>query len=126
MKLFVNKNEYIETDTGFDLSIPLRAGEINVNAWYANPVKITPVVTENFIGDVNKGGSVNFRDLYFNPHGNGTHTECVGHISKDNYTINQCLKEFHFKAKLISVTPAVERNQQYDTTDLVITRPIIE
>lgn len=126
MKLHLNKEQYIETTQGFDLSIPLRAGAINVNAWYASPVQIKPVITENFIGDVNKGGTVNFRDLYLNPHGNGTHTECVGHISKENFTINQCLKEFHFLGRLISVTPETYFNSDFNETDHIISKEVLE
>ena len=81
-----------------DISIPLRAGEKNVNAWHAAPVKIKPVRAGDWVGEVSLGGSVNFRNIAFNPHGNGTHTECVGHISKENYSINQGLKKFFFIA----------------------------
>ncbi len=88
-----------------DISIPLRAGEINVNAWNAAPVKIEPVRVGDWVGEVSLGGSVNFRNVAFNPHGNGTHTECVGHISKENYSINQILKHFFFVAELISILP---------------------
>ncbi|HEX8517471.1 MAG TPA: cyclase family protein [Bacteroidia bacterium] len=88
-----------------DISIPLRTGEENVNAWYVPPVKIEPVRMGDWVGDVNEGGSVNFRNITFNPHGNGTHTECVGHISKEHYSINQCLKKFFFIAELITILP---------------------
>ncbi len=88
-----------------DISIPLRTGEKNVNAWYVSPVKIEPVRMGDWVGDVKQGGSVNFRNIFFNPHGNGTHTECVGHISKEDYTINQCLKKFFFIAELITILP---------------------
>lgn len=88
-----------------DISIPLRTGEENVNAWHSSPVKIEPVRMGDWIGDVKQGGSVNFRSILFNPHGNGTHTECVGHISKEDHSINQCLKKFFFIAELITVLP---------------------
>jgi len=120
MKLHLSKNQYIETNNGIDLSIPIRTGENNVNAWYCNPVDISPVVSGDFIGDVNQGSPVNFKNITLNPHGNGTHTECVGHISKEPYTINQCLKEFHFMAELISVNPAVVQNKEFDCNDLII------
>ncbi|MBK8846909.1 MAG: cyclase family protein [Bacteroidetes bacterium] len=96
-----------------DISIPLRAGENNVNAWWAKPVTIEPVVMGDFIGDVNQGGAVNFKDIKLNPHGNGTHTECVGHIAKENYTINQCLRKFVFVAQLISIEPQLIVNGDY-------------
>lgn len=58
-----------------------------------------------FVGDVNRGGSCNVMDIRFNPHGNGTHTECVGHISKEPYRIHECLKHYFFFARLITVLP---------------------
>lgn len=93
-----------------DISIPLRASEDNVRAWYVNPPRIEPVMDENFTGSVAKGGSVNFNDIYFNPHGHGTHTECVGHISKEVHSVNQCLREFFFLAEVVSIQPVVLEN----------------
>lgn len=105
-EIILNTKKYqVDFSKPLDISIPLRAGEPNVNAWYVKPVEIAPVIMGDWVGDVKKGGSVNFRNIFFNPHGNGTHTECVGHISKEDYTINQCLNIYFFFAKLISVTP---------------------
>jgi arylformamidase len=94
-----------DLDQPLDISIPLRSGVQNVNAWYSDPVRIEPVRNGEWVGDVNQGGSVNFRNVFFNPHGNGTHTECVGHISNEDYSINQCLKKFFFIAELITILP---------------------
>ena len=115
--VFAEKTYKVDLSKPLDISIPLRAGKENVNAWYADPMTIEPVKMGDWIGDVNQGGSVNFRNIFFNPHGNGTHTECVGHISKEKYTINQCLKKFFFIARLISITP-----QKNASGELVITR----
>jgi arylformamidase len=89
-----------------DISIPLRAGIENVNAFHAAPVIIEPFKMGDWVGEIKSGSPVNYRNVFFNPHGNGTHTECVGHISKEEFSINQCLKEFFFIAQLISVRPA--------------------
>lgn len=102
---YQNKNYQVDFSKPLDISIPLRAGHENVNAWYAPPVSIEPVRMDNWVGDVNEGGSVNFRNVFFNPHAHGTHTECVGHISKENFSLNQCMKEFFFAAQLISIAP---------------------
>ena len=99
------KSYKADLDKPIDISIPLRAGENNVNAWNATPVKIEPVHAGDWVGEVSMGASVNFRNIAFNPHGNGTHTECVGHISKENYSINQVLKRFFFIAEVISILP---------------------
>lgn len=120
MKLFLNPSQYILTDQGIDLSIPVHPGDENVNAWYCDPVAIDPVVAGDFIGDVNQGGTVNFKNITINPHGNGTHTECVGHISKEKYTINQSLKEFHFLGRVVSIRPKEVYNEAYKETDLQI------
>jgi kynurenine formamidase len=101
-----NSKKYtIDLSKPIDISIPLKAGPNNPSAWYVDAPRFEAVMENGFIGDVNKGGAVNFRNIFFNPHGHGTHTECVGHISKEAYTINQCLKEFFFFANVVSILP---------------------
>jgi kynurenine formamidase len=89
-------------------------------------VSFKAVENENWIGDVNRGGAVNFRDVYFNPHGHGTHTECVGHISKENFTINQCLKTFFFLAQLVTITPKKINDDEVITLEQVRQLTILE
>lgn len=115
------KSYNVDLDKPIDISIPLRTGKENVNAWYSNPVSIEPVRMGDWIGDVKQGGSVNFRNIMFNPHGNGTHTECVGHISKEDYTINQTLKKFFFIAEVITILP-----DELENGDKIITKEHIE
>jgi arylformamidase len=105
-----NSTFQVNLSQPLDISIPLQEGTENVNAWYVDPMRIKPVQNGDWIGDVKQGGSVNFRNISFNPHGNGTHTECVGHISKEIYSINQCLKKFFFLAELISISPEKRSN----------------
>lgn len=93
-----------------DISIPLETGINTVNCFYAPPMEAEPVVAGDFIGSTKAGGPVNFLNVKINPHGNGTHTECVGHIAKEDFTINQCLEKFHFIAKLVSISPTKKDN----------------
>ena len=95
-----------------DLSIPLRAGDSNVTAWYVPPPRIEPVVMGDWVGEVKSGASVNFRNVFINPHGHGTHTECVGHISKEWYSLNECLTWFFFTAELITIKPEFSGDDQ--------------
>ncbi|MFM8449162.1 MAG: cyclase family protein [Haliscomenobacter sp.] len=88
-----------------DISIVLRPGSQGVNCFYAPFPEASPVVFGDFTGDTRQGGAVNFFNLRVNPHGNGTHTECVGHISIDRYAICDCLRQFHFFAVLHSFYP---------------------
>lgn len=71
-------------------------------------------------GKVSEGASTNFNNIYFNPHGHGTHTECLGHITKEFYSINNSLKQFFFMAEVVSVMP------DKDGEDSVITRQQLE
>ena len=93
-----------------DISIPLEEGDRTVNCFYAPWMETAPVVAGDFIGSTQKGGPVNFLNVKINPHGNGTHTECVGHIAKEKFTINQSLQKFHFLAKVITVIPTKMEN----------------
>jgi arylformamidase len=125
INIYHNREKYqADLSKPLDISIPLRAGEQNVSAWYVDPVKIEAVENEFFIGDVNRGGSVNFRNISFNPHGNGTHTECVGHISKEDYSINKSLKKFHFMALLITIKPEVLKNGDQVITAIQLSEAI--
>jgi len=98
-----------------DISIPLRAGPETVNAFHAPMMKIVPIVSGDFVGDTLEGGQVNTKIISLNPHGNGTHTECVGHISTEIFYLNDCLKTFMFPCRLTSVTPSLR-----DNGDLII------
>ena len=95
----------VDLNKPIDLSIPLRNGSDNPTAWYVPDVKMEPVTMGDWVGEVRQGGSVNFFNIVFNPHGHGTHTECVGHITEKRHSVNQCIQKFFFTAKVISVTP---------------------
>ncbi len=86
-----------------DISIPLSPD--GPRAWYVDPMRIEPVMTDRFKGSVELGGNVNFRKVYFNPHGHGTHTETVGHIDEKIISINKTLSQSLFMAQLITVAP---------------------
>ena len=103
---FSNGKKYTTNlSQALDISIPLKETDSQVNCFYAPPFETAPVVAGNFIGSTKAGGPLNFLNIRLNPHGNGTHTECVGHIAKEVFTINQCLSQFHFLAQLISLYP---------------------
>jgi kynurenine formamidase len=103
---FNRKNYSADLTAPLDISIPIQEGDQNPNCYWADPVKFETIVSESFIGSVKAGGSVNYQKLTITPHGNGTHTECFGHISSDvTATINKTLTQFHFIAEVISVVP---------------------
>jgi kynurenine formamidase len=103
-----------------DISIPLSNTDSNPIAWYIEKPVIEPVKMGDWVGKVSEGSSTNFNNIFFNPHGHGTHTECLGHITRDFYSVNQALKQFFFMAELVSVRP------QEQGEDFVITKSQIE
>ncbi|MDB4533659.1 cyclase family protein [Vicingaceae bacterium] len=110
-----SKTYQINLSKPLDISMGLRNDKNNPTAWYVNEPRFEPVMENGFVGDVNLGGAVNFRNIFFNPHGHGTHTECVGHISKEPFTINECLKQFFFLANVVSITPEKQGNDSVIT-----------
>ena len=104
MKLTLEKDgrRYsFQTEKGIDISISMNPK--GPRAWYVEPMRIEPVRSEQFLGSVAEGGAVNFRDVYFNPHGHGTHTENVGHIVDTDFPVINSISSSHFFANLISV-----------------------
>ena len=104
MKLTLEKDgrRYsFQTEKGMDLSISMNPN--GPRAWYVEPMRIEPVRTEQFLGSVAEGGAVNFRDVYFNPHGHGTHTENVGHIVDTDVPVVRSIGSSHYMAKLVTV-----------------------
>lgn len=95
----------VDLSKPIDISLSLTNTDQNPIAWYIDKPEIEPVVFGDWIGKVTEGSSTNFNSIFFNPHGHGTHTECLGHITRDFYSINQCLKQFFFTAELVSIQP---------------------
>jgi kynurenine formamidase len=91
-----------------DISLPLFPNGVNPTCYQAKQPESQTIRLDNFVGSVAEGGPCNYQSLSITPHGNGTHTECVGHITEQSITINQCLKNFHFVALLISVQPEID------------------
>jgi len=123
MKATVHYNgEALSADLSqpIDISIPLTDNESNPIAWYLDKPVIEPVTMGDWVGKVSEGSSTNFNNIFFNPHGHGTHTECLGHITRAFFSINQALKQFFFTAEVVSVQPEEQGE------DFVITKSQIE
>jgi kynurenine formamidase len=121
MEAIINNIFKIDLSKPIDISIPLTNTDENPIAWYIEKPVIEPVVFGDWVGKVSEvKSSTNFNNIFFNPHGHGTHTECLGHITRDFYSVNQSLKQFFFLAELVSVVPEIRGE------DLVITRDQIK
>ena len=110
----------IDMSQPIDISIPLQFNGPQPNAYGVEPALSEPVKAGDLIGDTRLGGSVNFEQYTFIPHCNGTHTECVGHITNERISVRDCLRDVFVPAMLVSAEP------QEKNGDFLITRESIE
>ncbi len=122
----------INIDDAIDISIPLDFNGPQPNAYGVAPAASKACEAGDLIGDTRRGGSCNFEQVTLIPHCNGTHTECVGHITHERISVRECLKDVFIPAVLISVA-AETANGTEDTysvetgaDDQVITRASLE
>src|SRR3954463_11330432 len=92
-------------DDAIDISIPLRFNGAQPNAFGVEPATSAACEYGSLIGDTRRGGSCNFDQITLIPHCNGTHTECVGHITDERIFVRECLKDVFVRAFVASVTP---------------------
>ncbi|UNY99423.1 cyclase family protein [Zhouia spongiae] len=102
---YKNKKYPINFNNPIDISIPIRNGEHNVNAWYVGPPVIEPVKDGDFTGAISAGATTNFNAINVIPHAHGTHTECLGHITEEFFSVNEQLKKSFFMAEVVTVAP---------------------
>ncbi len=112
------KNYSADLSQAINLSIPFE-NENGVKCFMAPDVVFSPVKMGSFVGEVKQGSAVNFFNAQINPHGNGTHTECLGHITKEQESVNEQLKTFHFLAELISLKPEMQ-DQEFIISEKLI------
>ncbi len=122
----INENEPL------NIAIPLNFSSAQPNAYGVEKASSIACEAGAIVGDTRRGGSCNFEQITFIPHCNGTHTECVGHLTNERISVHECLKDAFIPAILMSVAPvkASETNEtcaiQFDKNDLLITRKLIE
>jgi arylformamidase len=108
-------------DRPVDISIPLRFNGEQPNAYGVEKATSKACEAGDLVGDTRHGGSCNFEQYTLIPHCNGTHTECVGHITNERISVRDCLQDVFIPAALISVTP-----ENAEDNDLVISKDLIE
>lgn len=101
-----------------DLSLLVTPDE-TANAFSLPDARFEPVRAGSFVGSIEEGGPVRCDIVTVAPHGNGTHTECVGHIAGRGFTVDECMTDLVDAATLVSV-PLVEVGG-----DNVVTRDVL-
>ena len=107
-------------EKGIDLSLSMGPDGDNPNCYYINEARIEPFRSGTFVGSRKLGGSVNCEVVTFCAHGNGTHTEGLGHISQERVSMNKSINLHHFVSLLITVEPTSKNG------DKIITRNQVE
>lgn len=133
IRTILENQEYVfDTDNVQDISIPLIFNGDQPNTYGVAPASSKAYQSDDFIGDTRKGGGSNFEQLMITPHCNGTHTECLGHITHKRFSILEQLKDSLIPATLISVVPerAISSEDTYmpekNKEDVFISKNILE
>ena len=119
-------------DEVHDLSIPLHFADEQLECFGAPPAREQALAAGSFVGDVRRGGSCNCSTYTITAHCNGTHTECVGHITNERLSVHELCTELFSVAVLISVEPVPAAATNESTTpppksgDFMITRAALE
>jgi len=123
------KKYSIDFSEGIDISIPLFFNGEQPNTYGVDKASSKAYKDGQFIGDTRKGGPCNFETYSLTPHCNGTHTECIGHITIERVDILSSLNEEIIASTVISVLPK-KSNENYipdlSSEDLVITKTDLE
>jgi arylformamidase len=124
-----NSKCQVDFSKGNDISIPLNFNGEQPNTYGVDRASSAPYQDGQFIGDTRKGGPCNFETYSFTPHCNGTHTECIGHITDERIDILSSLNDELIPSTLVSVIPK-NTNENYtpdlNKEDLVITKEDLE
>ena len=115
-----NSKWKIDLAKPLSIAIPIKDGDQNPNCYFSEHVKFETIKGDGFIGSIKHGGTVNHKKIIVSPHGNGTHTECYGHITNSDAVIADQLIDYMHVAQLISVSPTSKGEDQ------VIEKSVIE
>lgn len=88
---------------GHSIAIPLEFNGSQPNSYGVPPATSAAYEDGSFVGDTRRGGSCNFETVSFTPHCNGTHTECVGHITNERLSVETLIPPGLKAASVISV-----------------------
>lgn len=121
-----------DTARAIDLSIPLRFDGPQPSVFGGATAQGQALEAGSFVGDVRRGGSCNCDSYSLTPHCNGTHTECVGHITRERISVRDIAVDHLVPALLLSITPEASEATAESSTpapqpgDRLITRKALQ
>lgn len=122
----------VDASTPIELAVPLDFRGPQPRAFSLPPARSHPVEADEFVGDTRRGGSANCETVEMTPHGNGTHTEGVGHLTEQRISVGHAVAQPLLPAALLTVP--IRRLHKTDDTydgvsragDLVICRAALQ
>jgi len=87
------------------IAIPLDFSGPQPTCFSAPPATAHPLRADGFVGDTRAGGSCNCEIVTLAPHCNGTHTECVGHVTDARVAVSERLPGGIELALVVTVAP---------------------
>lgn len=93
----------IDSEKGFDLSIPVRFQGERLSAFGVAEASAETVENEAFVGDTRRDGSCNVQRYTLIPHCHGTHTECVGHLVDEPVFVSNLVMDSWIPATLLTI-----------------------
>jgi kynurenine formamidase len=127
-----NQTWKFDTEAGIDISIPLEFNGAQPNTYGVPKATAQAYRDGSFVGDTREGGGCNFETYTLTPHCNGTHTEGIGHLTRERIPVSLPANQSFLPACLISIKPCLPENSsdtytpQFQAHDLLITREAIE
>lgn len=99
-----------------DLSVEVDFEGPQVRHFGAPRASSQPFSVPGFPGSVERGASCNCRSITLIPHCNGTHTECVGHLTREAMHAHRVVPHGLIPALLLSVMP-IASGETLESTD---------
>jgi arylformamidase len=113
---FGNGEVSVDLTNPISLAIDLDFSHAQPRHFGAPPATSRPFAVPGFSGSVAHGASCNCQTLTLIPHCNGTHTECVGHLTREPVDAHRVAPLGFVPALLVSVEP-VDAKASQDSTD---------
>ena len=92
----------VDASSWTDLSLPITE-QPTVRAFHLPPASFAPFRIGSFVGSVEEGGPVRCDVVTLAPHGDGTHTECVGHVGGKGFSVLHAIDVPLMIAEVITV-----------------------
>ena len=129
---FGNGEVSVDLTNPISLAIDLDFSHAQPRHFGAPPATSRPFAVPGFSGSVAHGASCNCQTLTLVPHCNGTHTECVGHLTREPVDAHRVAPLGLLPALLVSIEPANAETSKDSTDpipqpgDKLITRQALE